>query len=217
MPYCSQCGNDVTGRDFCPRCGAENADADAANPYAVGSQTQGVMPVAAGDAPEIPGFFGALRVCFLKKHARFRGRASRAEFWFFALWIALFWLGVSVVVANSAYLTIPIVIISALFLSLFMILPSFSVGVRRFHDIGRPGWLFFALASPLFLSFDSATVGAGLFIPHFSGGMNAFPVDVANFLISAVYVAPLVVLIVLLCLPGEKGPNKYGLAPVKRR
>ncbi len=70
-----------------------------------------------------------------RNFANFRGRASRSEFW----WFALFNMIASVVVGfvdlslgtgggfNALY-------------SIILIIPSISVGVRRLHDIDRTGW-----------------------------------------------------------------------------
>ena len=98
MSYCSQCGAEVNG-PFCAQCGAaQNPDAaeplraSAANPFEAGSQEpanpsaadSATRPPSDPSAPNIPGFFGAIPACF-RKYASPHGRASRSEFWFFAL------------------------------------------------------------------------------------------------------------------------------------
>jgi DNA-binding CsgD family transcriptional regulator len=73
-------------------------------------------------------FFEAIRVC-LTKYADFSGRASRPEFWWFALFVTL-------VSLACAY-------VSETLVSLFMIvmlLPVLAAGARRLHDTGRSGW-----------------------------------------------------------------------------
>ncbi len=73
-------------------------------------------------------FFESILVCF-KKYAEFNGRASRSEFWWFALFITL--------------VTTALVYISETLGSIFLIatlLPLLAVGTRRLRDIGKSGW-----------------------------------------------------------------------------
>jgi len=80
-------------------------------------------------------FFGAIRVC-LTKYADFQGRASRAEFWWFALFMTL-------VAAAFALLN---EYLSEFFL-VAMLLPFLAVGTRRLRDSGQsPWWQLFLLA-----------------------------------------------------------------------
>ncbi|WP_348946083.1 DUF805 domain-containing protein [Chitinibacter sp. FCG-7] len=74
-------------------------------------------------------FQESIQTCF-KKYADFNGRASRAEYWWFALFIFL----VSVVlgIAGAG-------LVSGLF-SLATLVPSLAAGVRRLHDLGKSGW-----------------------------------------------------------------------------
>lgn len=73
-------------------------------------------------------FGQAVFTCF-SKYARFSGRASRAEFW----WFTLFQLVVSVA---SAVLGDTL----AALVSLALLLPALAVSSRRLHDIGKSGW-----------------------------------------------------------------------------
>jgi len=80
-------------------------------------------------------FFGAIRVC-LTKYADFQGRASRPEFWWFALFMTL-------VAAAFALLN---EYLSEFFL-VAMLLPFLAVGTRRLRDSGQsPWWQLFLLA-----------------------------------------------------------------------
>ncbi len=82
----------------------------------------------------------AVKTCLVQKYASFSGRASRSEFWWFYLFtIIVQWtiqiLGMFILGENSAGLDI----ISSV-ANLIFILPTFAVGCRRLHDIGRSGW-----------------------------------------------------------------------------
>ena len=67
-------------------------------------------------------FGQSIKTCF-SKYVTFSGRASRSEYWWFAL--------LSFIVGF-----IPVVN----FLSILLILPGLAVAVRRLHDVGKSGW-----------------------------------------------------------------------------
>jgi DNA-binding CsgD family transcriptional regulator len=73
-------------------------------------------------------FFEAILVCFTK-YADFNGRATRAEFWWFALFITL---------ADSALIYLSETI-GAVFL-IAVLLPLLAAGTRRLRDSGKSGW-----------------------------------------------------------------------------
>jgi uncharacterized membrane protein YhaH (DUF805 family) len=73
-------------------------------------------------------FQESIRVCFAK-YADFTGRATRPEYWWFALFVVLASLGTSMVSP----------ILSGMF-SLGTLLPSLAAATRRLHDTGRSGW-----------------------------------------------------------------------------
>lgn len=73
-------------------------------------------------------FYESILVC-LKKYAEFNGRASRSEFWWFALFILL-------VASALEY-------VSETLVSIFLIailLPFLAVGARRLNDSGKSAW-----------------------------------------------------------------------------
>ncbi len=85
-------------------------------------------------------FTEAIKTCLIKKFATISGRATRAEFWWFQLFI---------------YLTLFILLIIGFFLGesggrtfwnlcvlfyIVMIIPNFCSRIRRLHDGGYSGW-----------------------------------------------------------------------------
>ena len=85
------------------------------------------------------GFAESLRTCF-GKYAKFDGRASRPEFWYFYLFcfiymfVAGFLLGMtgaSDAASGGAILILMIPIF----------IPSIAVAARRLHDINQSGWM----------------------------------------------------------------------------
>lgn len=82
-------------------------------------------------------FYESILVC-LRKYAEFNGRASRSEFWWFALFITL-------VASALAYLSQTLV-------SVFLIatlLPLLAAGTRRLNDSGKSAWLQLLLLVPV--------------------------------------------------------------------
>ena len=107
-------------------------------------------------------FGESINVCLRQKYASFQGRATRSEFWWFALFYFIVYSVINIIgtVATGASLvntfnpeslsdvgsgllggglTILFAIIT-LFIALAFICPCISVTVRRLHDTGRSGW-----------------------------------------------------------------------------
>lgn len=95
-----------------------------------------------------------------KKHFQFSGRATRSEFWYFVLFSMILSFTIAFIgqmlgilymvpfdmpsVSETGEITnivqnIPINILQMVF-GLLMLFPSFAVGIRRLHDIGKSGW-----------------------------------------------------------------------------
>jgi uncharacterized membrane protein YhaH (DUF805 family) len=73
-------------------------------------------------------FGQAIKTC-LNKYATFDGRAGRSEFWWFVLFNFLVSAAASIVWHRLGNLA-----------GLALLVPSFAVGARRLHDIGKSGW-----------------------------------------------------------------------------
>lgn len=88
-------------------------------------------------------FFPAVKSAYAH-YATFEGRASRSEFWWFALFnlIATMLLGF----VDDVIGTYPL--LYGLF-SLASLLPSLALGVRRLHDINKSGWYYLLICIPL--------------------------------------------------------------------
>ena len=89
-------------------------------------------------------FKSAVRTCMKDKYAKFSGRATRSEFWFFYLfnliisWLAFGFLTVALM-ASDFWASMLVFALMVLYLIVFFV-PNISVAVRRLHDIGRSGW-----------------------------------------------------------------------------
>ena len=90
-------------------------------------------------------FKQALETCLKNKYADFSGRASRSEYWWFALGMFI----VNVVI-NLIGRAAPMVgLILAVVFCLAVIVPALAAGVRRLHDTGKSGWWLLLCLIPL--------------------------------------------------------------------
>lgn len=121
------------------------------NPYGQNPYGQTPGAPAAGDPGtlDLPyygiGFVPAVKRAFAK-YARFDGRASRSEYWWFALGyfllilVSYIPLAIGAAAESSAITLIGLLIFAVIFLG--TIVPSIAVAVRRLHDANFSGWLY---------------------------------------------------------------------------
>jgi uncharacterized membrane protein YhaH (DUF805 family) len=90
-------------------------------------------------------FQDAVRTCLQQKYADFNGRARRSEFWYFVLFTII--VGIVAGIIDAALKTPRLGTngLVATIASLALLAPGMSAGVRRMHDVGRPGWIAIAL------------------------------------------------------------------------
>ncbi|MBQ2556926.1 MAG: DUF805 domain-containing protein, partial [Thermoguttaceae bacterium] len=104
-----------------------------------GSQTSQNADIESGsDVPEIPSFIQAFPMV-MKKYAKFSGRASLQEFWYF--WLTCFLVNIvfNMIVQLVGPVTNIVAIVQGLFI-LAVVIPQIACGVRRLHDTNRTGW-----------------------------------------------------------------------------
>lgn len=149
----------------------------------------------------------------IRNYVNFRGRARRAEYWYFTLFCFI-----SMILAMILDMVLfgrPMVFYYCT--ALFLLLPSIAVSVRRLHDTGRSGkmllWYYVTYFVWLFLS---VVTGASFILSVMQGSLGASP-SVAFLIVFFGGILALFVwaifLIVWFCLPGDKGDNKYGSDP----
>ncbi|MBI15085.1 MAG: DUF805 domain-containing protein [Chloroflexi bacterium] len=108
--FCAKCGveNDVLG-SFCKTCGATLETSKAVS------------------------FSDAISLAF-KNYLNFKGRSTRAEYWWFFLFTFTLSIVTQIIDSFSS------LGVTNFISSLIVLLPSLAVGVRRLHDIGKSGW-----------------------------------------------------------------------------
>jgi len=90
------------------------------------------------------------------RYAKFDGRASRSEFWYFILFYVLIDIALAFVdffVVNPMLGATPDQAAQGglleLVFALAMVIPSIALAVRRLHDIGKSGWWYLIGLIPL--------------------------------------------------------------------
>lgn len=113
----------------------------------------------------------AVKVCF-SKYVTFSGRARRAEYWWFTLFV---WVVSSLVGFIDGWLTGDVGLLSGLW-SLGTLLPILAAGARRLHDTDRSAWWLLLVLLPV--------IGAIVLIVFFASrgtpGPNRFGPDPIN-------------------------------------
>ena len=87
-----------------------------------------------------------------KKYSDFKGRATRSEYWWFAIFIGV----VSFVLSK----------ISTGFEDLFILatfIPGLAVAIRRMHDVDKSGWFILIPFYNFFLAVSAGTPGPNRF------------------------------------------------------
>ena len=153
-------------------------------------------------------FAEAIKTCF-RKYASFRGRAGRAEYWWFFLFtiIALPLLAIALpLLAAIPY---------AGFISLALLPPFLAATARRLHDANRTGWWLLLLAggpAGIILGiYVGGIIGAAL-----GGGLAAVITGALLGLMAGGFLGVIAGFLVLpfLIKPGDPGPNRYGPDPL---
>lgn len=159
----------------------------------------------------------------LRKFATFSGRASRREYWLFQLFMLL--ISFAFQILSSVFALLPgdgsvvgssVIFILSVVVSLVLFLPGLAVSVRRLHDIGYSGKLYFLYLIPVltllacipffitaadtdsFERFMNTLSGVGLILVILS-------------FISSIGIS--ILFFVFHCIRGTVGDNKYGADP----
>lgn len=86
----------------------------------------------------------------LKNYAQFSGRARRSEYWYFVLFNLIFAI-VAIVLDKILGTNIDPLPYGAFYILyvLAVFIPGLAVSVRRLHDIGKSGWMYFIAFIPV--------------------------------------------------------------------
>lgn len=155
--FCSSCGKKLeVAKLYCKNCG-EQLKSDAQFCGKCGTKVM-TAPVAAdrGCAPSsfvAPDSNNSIRLInfgeavgnFFSKYVDFKGRATRAEYWWILLFNFIMEFCLSLFAIESAEASE--VLLSIYFL--FILIPTLSLCWRRLHDIGKSGGYYFFVLIPV--------------------------------------------------------------------
>lgn len=164
---------------------------------------------------------------FFTNYANFRGRATRAEYWWaqlfiFMMLIALFILAAVIALGNVNYFFI-LLSLPILFL-IGTIVPQLSLTVRRFHDVRLSGWWFIG---PLIANLLIGILLLSLLEPFFNNLIEVYYGNATSLNIKSFINIPVLIVgyaeiflrnglnifcIIVGVMPSVKG-NKYGPNP----
>ena len=225
MIVCPQCGGSFPESEtFCRFCGyaapkvesptTDTTPDDAANPNAVGARTTNALLTSETEARDVPSnMLAAIKTCVV--HGGLKGRSSRVEFWcwiplFFILWFSVPTLATKFLgLVNGAPLAVVFwkaFLYLAEFSEIVALILTFTLSVRRFHDVGLIG-----ITAYIFLFLEAVCILFGVFPSIY----DLLPVYVRRGVVGGLLISGFAILIVGL-IPGTKGPNQYGPPPVKR-
>ncbi|MBD0830595.1 DUF805 domain-containing protein [Aestuariibaculum sediminum] len=96
----------------------------------------------------------------LDNYANFNGRARRKAYWIFFFFNLL----ITYVIAHIASILVELTdVLYLMFLPIIYLIavavPTIAVGVRRMHDLGKPGWILFIPIYSFVLAVSSGEVG----------------------------------------------------------
>lgn len=143
--FCEYCGAADMNSNFCRSCGRKLAVAESK----IAPKPLLMLPseYLAAQSDKQMTFTGAISACF-SKFADFSGRATLAEYWWFALFNVLIYVSVLFLLylsgigstagggaSEGAVLLFYIPV-------LVLLIPNLSVTIRRLHDAGHPGTYF---------------------------------------------------------------------------
>lgn len=158
--FCPNCGNELNdGAVFCPNCGVKIGSAGESkfvnqNGNQAASQNKNYASNT-GKLVRIPltntvqderytlGYIDNFLNCICNKYASFNGRATRGEYWRFALmenFILSIITFVFAILGSAAQSLLIVGVVVWVIAYLSMIVPAVAVSVRRLHDTDRSGW-----------------------------------------------------------------------------
>lgn len=162
----------------------------------------------------------------IRHYADFNGRARRKEYWMFVLITGLIGMPIAMLrelFGNNTALegmwgaqesmglastssTVLSVVVNVIYLlwSLFILVPSIAVMVRRLHDTGRSGKMLIPLIV-LEIIFLILAVGTGI--------APTMAMSILLVVTGILFLAVVVWVFVLTVKPGDIGPNRYGSDP----
>ena len=163
----------------------------------------------------------AIATCYRRSFHK-RGRASRSEFWWFALYYLVLEAAFELLVHGRTAHTPPswgaglLAVVVGLF-AIYSFFPFVSVEIRRLHDVDRSGW--WLVASMLMGALSEAALGVDVMSALATHRLRQFVralMDGGHWGLTFALVATVAINIavfIFLVWPGTAGDNRYGRDP----
>ena len=152
------------------------------------------------------GFLKAASLGF-RNYADFRGRAQRAEYWWFQFFVFLISIGITLAGQFVFSWDEGEWLRSQALWNLAIIVPTLALGWRRMHDLGKSGWWNILPLAPLVWAVTAVIILSEM-------DDNESPVTVAALGMGLVAtLAAVIYVIILLARDSDPRPNRYGPSP----
>ena len=177
-------------------------------PIDYGSYPVASLPANPADAPKRVGFVEAVSRAF-RQYAKFSGRASRSEYWWFSLFLFLSQLGLSLLVVlaqSKAQALGQMAGVLLAVLPIVFLIPGLALTSRRIHDSGRSAKLYFAMLLSMILVIPVLYFAFLIAVFSLSGGMMKVVIVATVAIFGFISIYSLVVTL----SPSAPGANRYG-------
>lgn len=160
-----------------------------------------------------------IRNCIFRKYFKFKGRASRAEFWSFFAFFACITFGVILAdtgtgLLNSDEKLSPVVLYPPSYIILLLLVfPLCSVTTRRLHDTNHSGKVISYLFILQFFGYLFAILG---FSADLVKGEHDLPLFIFGLMMIMVALLLLCHVLFLCSKPGDKEENRFGKRTVDK-
>lgn len=170
-------------------------------------------------------FTDAVKKAF-RQYAVFSRRATRAEFWWWVLFLTIGSIGLALIEAAIQFATGTELGILSLLFAFGTILPSLAVTCRRLHDIGKSGWWQLAWHTLPVLAWVAAfaslfmgtAVGIGIGdnrdYPPVLDMLSILPFIISLVVATATSLGTIIWAVIWTVRPSQPGPNRYGPQPL---
>lgn len=160
-------------------------------------------------------FEESVKFCLTKGYAKFQGRATRSEFWWFYLFSFLVNIAFSLLDRVFSFVIIELIDI---LVALAILLPYIAVSARRLHDLNLSGWWQCFIYIPLAFLVIIVSYFAinAQYIDAKSLSSLSIGLVICGGLCVLICVISSLVFLILFILRGTRGVNRFGEDPLEK-
>lgn len=160
-------------------------------------------------------FEESVKFCLTKGYAKFEGRATRSEFWWFYLFSFLVNIAFSLLDRVFSFVIIELIDI---LVALAILLPYIAVSARRLHDLNLSGWWQCFIYIPLSFLVIIVSYFAinAQYIDARSLSSLSIGLVICGGLCVLICVISSLVFLILFILRGTRGVNRFGEDPLEK-